>query len=375
MNKLFFFAFISFCFISCSGLKTTQNHAIPQLKLINSIVVPYNQEFKKTVIGGLSGIDFDANNDLYYLISDDRSVYNVARFYTAKIHIADDKLKNIVFQNVVSFKNEKGEYYSNWEKKPASSIDPEDLRYNPKTNTIIWSSEGARVVSDKLSILQNPAITTATLEGDFINNYILPSNLYMQKEEKGPRNNGVLEGITFDTSYHTLYSNLEVPLYDDDSEASTSKGGFIRIYKYDVKSRKNTAQYAYLLDPVAHDPQPENGFSINGISAIQYYDKNKLLIVERSYSAGKPSCTIKVYLCDLTHASDIKNLASLVNQKYILANKKLVLNMDDLGVYIDNVEGITFGPNLSNGKKSLLFVTDNNFSKSQKTQIFLFELE
>lgn len=375
MNKLLFFTLISLYFISCSGLKTTQNHTTPKLKLINSIEVPYDQEFKKTLIGGLSGIDFDAKNDLYYLISDDRSVYNVARFYTAKIHIAADTIKNIEFKNVVSFKNEKGENYSNWEKKPATSIDPEDLRYNPKTNTIIWSSEGARVISDKINILQNPAIVTATLEGNFINNYILPSNLYMQKEEKGPRSNGVLEGITFDTKYRILYSNLEVPLYEDGSEASTSKGGFIRIYKYDVKSRKNTAQYAYLLDPVAHAPKPENGFSINGISAIQYYDKNQLLIVERSYSVGKPSCTIKVYLCDLTHASDIKNLTSLENQKYILANKKLVLNMDDLGVYIDNVEGITFGPKLSNGKQSVLFVTDNNFSKLQKTQILLFELE
>jgi hypothetical protein len=48
--------------------------------------------------------------------------------------------------------------------------------------------------------------------------------------------------------------------------------------------------------------------------------------------------------------------------------------MDDLDVFIDNIEGITFGPKLANGKQSLLFVSDNNFSEKQKTQVLLFEV-
>ena len=376
MKKLVFLALIPFCFISCSSLQSTSTSpATPQLKFLHSIEIPFDLEIKNTLVGGLSGIDYDAKTNLYYLISDDRSMYNAARFYTAKIHIAADTIKEIAFENVVSFKNETGENYSNWEKKPATSIDPEDLRYNPKKKTIVWSSEGARVLADTFSVLQNPAIQTATLDGNFVNNYVLPSNLSMQKEEKGPRSNGVLEGITFDKKYRTLYSNIEVPLYEDDTEATTTKGGLIRIYQYDVKSRTNTAQYAYLLDAVAHEPKPKNGFSINGVSAIQFYDKNQLLVVERSYSVGKPNCTIKVYLCDLALATDIKKLASLQNQKYTFSSKKLILNMDDLDVFVDNVEGITFGPKLASGKQSLLFVTDNNFSKLQKTQIFLFEVE
>ncbi|RYE19039.1 MAG: esterase-like activity of phytase family protein, partial [Sphingobacteriaceae bacterium] len=44
------------------------------------------------------------------------------------------------------------------------------------------------------------------------------------------------------------------------------------------------------------------------------------------------------------------------------------------GIYIDNVEGATFGPTLPNGHKSIIFVADNNFSKTEKTQFFLFEV-
>jgi hypothetical protein len=30
--------------------------------------------------------------------------------------------------------------------KPSESIDPEEMRYNPKTKSVVWSSEGARVM-------------------------------------------------------------------------------------------------------------------------------------------------------------------------------------------------------------------------------------
>ena len=376
MRKLLLLVFISFSFLSCSTVKTNETaNSNPSFTLLNSIEIPFNQEFKNTVVGGLSSIDYDAKNDLYYFICDDRAVYNDARFYTAKIHLAANKIDSFAFQNVVSLKNAAAEKFSNWEKQPDKSIDPEELRYNPKTNTVVWSSEGARVIAKDFSVLQNPAIQTAAVNGNFVNEFDLPANLNMQKEEKGPRSNGVLEGLTFNKNYTALYTNIEEPLYEDDSKASLTKGGLIRLYAFDVKSRKNTAQYGYQLDPIAHEPNPKDGFAVNGVSAIQYYGKDQLLVVERSYSVGKQACTIKVYLCDFSKATDVKNIDSLQNHEFTLASKKLILNMDDLGVFIDNIEGLTFGPKLANGKQSLLFVSDNNFSDKQKTQVLLFEVD
>jgi hypothetical protein len=50
--------------------------------------------------------------------------------------------------------------------------------------------------------------------------------------------------------------------------------------------------------------------------------------------------------------------------------------MDDLGIFTDNIEGITFwAKKLANGKPTLLFVSDNNFSDKQKTQILFFEID
>lgn len=375
MRKLIFLAVFPTFLFSCSNLKqSVDSKTTPSLKLVSSIEIPFEETFQNTKVGGLSGIDYDAKNDLYYLICDDRSMFNDSRFYTAKIRLFENKIEGFDFQSVTTLKNETGIAYGNWSTMPTTSADPEDIRFNPKTNSLIWSSEGARVVTADKEVLQNPSLNFMDLKGNFLGNVTLPENLKMQQQEKGPRNNGTLEGITFDTKYKTIYTNIEEPLFEDGDQANTSKGGLIRLYQFDTKTKKNTAQYGYQLEPIALEPNPKGAFAVNGISAIQYYGKNQLLVVERSYSTGTQACTVKVFLCDLKKATNVKNYASLQNQKLELASKKLVLNMDDLGIFIDNIEGLTFGPKLANGNPSIIFVSDNNFSDKQKTQVLVFEV-
>ena len=376
MRKLLIGFFSIIIFISCSNIKqVSQNNSVPKLKFINAIEIPFNQEFQNTKIGGLSGIDYDKKQDLYYIICDERSQENLSRFYTTKIHIKNDTLRAIDYKESNTLKNEAGSPFGNWLTTPETSADPEDIRYNPKTNSLIWSSEGARVVTNDKTVLQNPSITFMDLKGNFKNQLKLPANLEIHKEKKGPRNNGTLEGITFDKNYKAIYTSLEEPLFEDGDQATTSKGGLIRLYEFNVKSKENTAQYGYQLDAVAKEPKPKGAFSVNGVAAIQYYSKNQLLVLERSYSTGTQACTIKLILCDFKKATNVKNHESLVNQKIELSSKKLILNMDDLGVFTDNIEGLTFGPKLSNGNRSLIFVSDNNFSAIQKTQVLLFEVK
>ena len=82
-----------------------------------------------------------------------------------------------------------------------------------------------------------------------------------------------------------------------------------------------------------------------------------------------------ITLLFFSNATDVKNYPSLQkNSSFIPATKKLLLNMDQLGIYIDNVEGMTFGPTLSNGHKTLICVADNNFNILEKTQFLLFEI-
>ncbi len=71
---------------------------------------------------------------------------------------------------------------------------------------------------------------------------------------------------------------------------------------------------------------------------------------------------------------DISSFESLKDTAIPVLPKKLLLNMDSLGIFIDNIEGVTFGPLLANGKQSLIFIADNNFNFFEKSQLLLFEL-
>ena len=85
-------------------------------------------------------------------------------------------------------------------------------------------------------------------------------------------------------------------------------------------------------------------------------------------------CTIKLFIADLNAATDISSVTLKSDTKFIPVKKTLLLNMDDLGIYTDNIEGVTFGPRLPNGHKTLLFIADNNFSALEKAQVLLFEV-
>jgi hypothetical protein len=353
-----------------------QTTSISQLKFLNEYVVSHNYSFKNTTVGGLSGIDYDVKNDLYYLISDDRSAINPARFYTAKVIINNNKIDSVIFVDVKNMLQQDGSAYPSSKQNPVKTPDPEDMRFNSINHQLIWTSEGERIVRTKDTVLENPAITVISTDGKYIDTFPLPKNLLMHATESGPRQNGVLEGLSFTKNFKTLFVNLEEPLYEDGPRADvTENNPFIRIYKFDVASKKNLAQYAYKLDKVAYPASPENAFKINGIPDILSIGKKQLLVIERSFSTGRLPCTIKIFTANLKKATNVKNIASLSETKsYRTVSKKLLLNMDDLGIYTDNIEGVTFGPDLPNGHKSLVFVADNNFNSFEKTQFLLFEI-
>ena len=51
--------------------------------------------------------------------------------------------------------------------------------------------------------------------------------------------------------------------------------------------------------------------------------------------------------------------------------KTEVLDLNTLGLTLDNLEGMTFGPRLADGRRSLLIASDNNFTSGQVSQFLL----
>lgn len=360
----------------CSGSVTfSQNEiSISALRFIGEKIIKNNKPFKGTTVGGLSGIDYNPDEKIFYLLSDDRSSINPARFYTAKINFSSASIDSIEFLQVHLLLQKNGTPYPSIKENGALTPDPESIRYNSKNKQLFWSSEGERMLRIKGNIITDPAINIATQGGKLIDSILLPENLKMQATENGPRQNGTLEGITFSTDFKFLFAALEEPLFEDGPRAEVEETkSLVRIYKFDLTSKKNSAQYAYPLERVAYPPLVTGLFIVNGISEILFLGQNKLLIVERSFSTGRLPCTVKVFITDLTNADNVLKIRSLKESTVKTVEKKLLLNMDDLGIYVDNIEGVTFGPDLPNGHKTLIFVSDNNFLSIEKTQFLLFE--
>ena len=371
-NLLCFFLLIPSPGIS----QASDDISIKSLRFINEYDIPFNLKFKETTVGGLSGIDYDKKNDIYYFISDDRSAINPARFYSAKIKISEKGIDTIQFIDVKYLLQQNDETYPSAKQDPSHTLDPEAIRFNPNTNKIIWTSEGERTVKSNPAVLIDPSINISNLEGKFVEIIPIPTNLRMQIAEIGPHQNGALEGIAFDPDFKTMYVAIEDPLYEDGPLADvTPTKSWTRIYGYNVSTKSNFVQYAYALEPVAQPANPPTAFKINGISEIISLGNKRLLTVERSFSTGNLACTIKIFIADLNQATPIENIKSLTETppEYPVS-KKLLLNMDDLGIFIDNIEGVTFGPDLPNGHKTLLFVSDNNFIPFEKMQLLLFEI-
>jgi len=375
MNNGIQYFLICILIASCTPQKTVLFADNTQLKFVNEYDVSYNKSFQNTTIGGLSGIDYDAKHDVYYLISDDRSAMNPARFYKAKIHIDQNKIDRVEFTGVKTLLQSDGTVYPNSKQDPYHTPDPEDIRYNAKTKQLVWTSEGERIVKKQGVVLEDPSVIAVTTGGKYIDSFALPSNMHMQSIEKGPRQNGVFEGLSFANHYKHLFVSVEEPLYEDGPRAGLDdSSAWIRIVKYDVKTRKPIAQYGYQIDPVAYPANPPGAFKINGIPDILVLNDHQLIVIERSFSSGRKPCTIKIYLADLNGAEDVSSISSLKNTSFHPVAKRLLLNMDSLGIYTDNIEGVTFGPRLSNGHQSLVFVGDNNFSPDEITQFLLFQI-
>ncbi len=83
---------------------------------------------------------------------------------------------------------------------------------------------------------------------------------------------------------------------------------------------------------------------------------------------------IKLYLGDIANATDVSGLDRIDGQEIQVVEKQLLLDLTELGIPLDNIEGITFGPDLPNGERSLILVSDNNFRNIQVTQFVAFSV-
>ncbi len=338
--------------------------AATTLDFIGQVVIPSGTMAQGTVLGGLSGIDYDPASGSYIAISDDRSQFNPARFYTLDLELTSTAFAGVSFTGVTTLLQPDGTPY------PLNMIDPEGIRFRGP-GQVIYTSEG----EDRPDVgrVAGPFVRVAGLDGSYAGEFAVPS-LYDPTAAGGIRNNLAFESLTL-TPGGTIVTATENALKQDGPAAGVGNGTPSRILSFDGAGNP-LAEYVYQVDPVALAPVPGDAFATNGLTEILALSDTRFLAIERSFSAGVPGTgnTIRLYEFDIAGATNVAGLAALTGSEVPVA-KSLVLDLDTLGIPLDNIEGITFGETLENGSRSLILVSDNNFSGTQFTQFLAFEVK
>jgi hypothetical protein len=336
------------------------------LEFLGEYRLPNGTKVDNVPVGGLSGLTFDRQRQVFYAVSDDRSVLGPARFYTLQLALDPaDRLQQVKILSMTTLKNEAGQTYA------LGSIDPEAIALAPRDRVLI-SSEGDR----KQGI--PPLIAGFDLATGQIQHQIRLPTRYLPDAEnlRGMQNNLALESLTlapFGTGGEqlNLFAATEAPLRQDQELVRKNQPAAVannRWLHYLVSEQETPlADYAYQLAPAPL------GAIEHGLSEIQALDNSgHFLALERSL--GLLGFQVNIFQAATGGATDVSSFLSLVGSNPARIKKQLVLNLDRLKIKLDNIEGMAIGPKLADGSQSLLLVSDNNFNPLEITQFLWFRL-
>jgi hypothetical protein len=339
--------------------------AAPTLQFLGEEILPTGLQFEGTEVGGLSSIAYDSDRDRYCVIADDAGVIDPARYYTFALDVADGTLDpgDAVVTHVTTLLDGAGLPF------PAASFDPEGLALT-KDDRLVITSEGIA------SRLIPPWVRLFGLDGQQLADLPVPLAFI---PDAIPQTRGVRQNLGFESGATVgpyFFTGSEGALVQDGPPAGVGVPSAARLLRYNLKTGRPDRQYLYWTDPIAEPPVPPTNFAVNGLVELLPLDKRSFLSMERSFSVGAPDTgnTIKLYTLELSGAKNVNGRESLAGDLGSIepARKTLLLDLDVLGIPLDNVEGMAFGPDLADGRRTLVLVSDNNFAPAQFTQFLLF---
>ncbi|MGB0561689.1 MAG: esterase-like activity of phytase family protein [Spirulinaceae cyanobacterium] len=363
-----------FTFTACSASQAQERQFLDlSIEFLGEVQLP-QLDFEGTPVGGLSGITFDRQTQQYYALSDDRAQLGPARFYTLNFEFAPDQSPTgVAIEQVTPLKTSAGEAFE------PGSLDPEAIALSPR-RTLFISSEGD--VDNKIApwikefdLSTGQELSTVRLPARF-----LPETPIRNEDPPhGVQNNLAFESLTLNWTGLSaedpfrLFTATENTLVQDrlptDSEETQERLRLLHYVINPVGSPVLISENAYLLEP-----PPELAIA-HGLSELLALDtEGYLLSLERSF--GLNGITARLFQVVAGNATDTSRIAVLGGPLNTVTSlkKRLLLDLTDLDIPLDNLEGMTLGPRLNDGSRLLVLVSDDNFREQQVTQFLFFRL-
>jgi 3-phytase len=170
---------------------------------------------------------------------------------------------------------------------------------------------------------------------------------------------------------------------------SEGRGGPSRLIEFVPEGAgwRPARQWMYMLDATRSIP----GFDTicddgeNGLAELLSLDDTTFLALERACLMNtrtrEARNTASIHHVSVADARDVARVGALDPRRVRGATKTLVLDFDTLIPdlppalsRLDNFEAMAFGPDLQDGSRTVLVVSDDNFRATQKTAFLLFRL-
>ena len=359
--------------------ETTQTkNASPRLQLIGEYSIPPLTEFaalRAARFGGVSGIVLDPNTGELLGVCDDSADSRVFVFRVPT-----------PASSTVPFRVDLHAYFP----LPPDAAAPRML--DPEAITI--TKDGRLFVASEGIGSRQPRVPPAVVE--YSRNYQYVGQLEIPQKFMPPatgdaawgvRANAAFESLTLAPDGERLYTATESPLAQDGPEATVEHGARIRVLEFAKtgSAYQPAREFAYDIDALP-DPGFAPRFAVTGLVELLSIGGTDFLAMERGYAeeegeSGRRRNTIRIFQMSIDGATDISTMDSLRGQGNIRAARKtLLLDFSTIRglspelAALDNFEGMAFGPPLSDGSRTLIVVSDDNFSRRQRTGFMVFKV-
>ena len=334
---------------------------LTRLDFLGSATLPAGTTVDGSTFGGISSLAYYPSADLYFGVSDDQGQYGPIRFYSLKVDLSDGRLSD-------------GDVFVTAMTPLFETPDRPIGRFEADSEGMALAPGGLLYISSEGNVRRgvDPFIRAFSLNGMPEQSLTVPRRYRPRSDGSGGiRHNLGFEGIALSTDTNFLYVVTENALAQDGPQADVAVRSPARMLKFDLARDRVVEEYLVWVDAVSRSPQPAGELRTRGLVEILALDDTTFLGLEREFVRGRGH-DIVLYQLSLEGADNVVGRNQIDTANVRPVSKELLFRFSDLNIPLDNLEAMAFGPDLPDGRRTLLVASDDNFSQEQRNLFLAF---
>ncbi len=368
--------------------------AKPSVELVGLVAIPGAQTDKSglegkletgspaNALGGFSAIDYSSESDEYYVLSD-RGPADGAASFACRFHCITFRPKSgasVESKIAWDWNLKSTQLLRTSAEQPFTGSLAALQAWDGQGDSPSLDPEGLRLVNDLVLVSDEygPSIRFFDRSGRVKSEVAISSKFGLSERKtpamkEGTFSNRGLEGICQTPKGGTLVAVFQGPLVQDGRIVKKKCLGVQSRWLVIQRDLKTMSELNYVLDDES-----------TGVSEVLAIDETRFLVLERDSESGVDAKVKRIYLADISEASDISHLDSITQGlptglKPI--RKELLLDLMDPSYGLngektpEKPEGLAWGPSMPDGRRLLVVCFDNDFEEARQSILAAFAVQ